>query len=150
MLRLLFLGSAATLLLLSACGSQSTTTKPSPTVDAGAWTTLISNDAGTLSSDFSAISTTSLDPSDPSAAEDAINTLAADVASFQNDLTTNPAPPQFKKSATTMQSALGDFSTGCQDADTGLAGGDAGPLGTALTLFDQGNALLSAATSELG
>jgi hypothetical protein len=110
---------------------------------------MVSTDATTLSTDLGAVATP-LGKSDIAGASAAINTLAADVSSFQNDLAVNPAPPQFTKSAATISTALVDYSTGCQAASNGLASLDAGQIATATTLFGQGNALIGDATAELG
>jgi hypothetical protein len=110
---------------------------------------MISKDAGTLSTNLTA-AMIPLATGDVAASITAVNTLAADVATFQNDLAVNPAPPQFAKAATTIATALTDYSTGCQDAETGMTSHDAGPIGTATMLFAQANALLAAALTELG
>lgn len=149
----IILGSFAATALLG-CGaaspsSQQSGPSASATVDAGAWRSIVSTDASKLSADFTGLSTP-LGNNDFAGASAAVNTLAADVSSFQNDLAVNPAPPQFTKSAATLSTALGDYSTACQDASSELASLDAGQIATATTLFGQGNALLNDATAEIG
>lgn len=161
MKKLLVIGAMAATALLAGCGATSgpstrteaptavSTPAPSPTVDSIAWASMISTDSTKLSTDLGAAST-ALGAGGLAAAETAVYTLAADVSAFQNDLTVNPAPPQFAKAAATILTALGDYSTGCQDFESGAANSDAGSIAAATTLFGQGNALLAAATSELG
>ncbi len=143
--------------LLAGCGATSggssnpntSAQSPAATVDASAFATMVSNDASTLSTDLSTASA-AMGADDLTSSATDLNTVAADVASFQNDLSVNPVPPQFKRSASTISTALGDYSTGCQDAENGIANMDAGSIATATTLFGQANALLTAAVSELG
>lgn len=144
-------GAALGLLLLVGCGTTApaTSSTTAPTADAAAWGSMVSADALKLSTDLSNASDV-LGTGDLVSSETSVNVLATDVASFQNDLEVNPAPPQFEKSAATLKTALEDYSTGCRDFEAGAADNDAGGIASATTLFEQANGLLNSAVSEIG
>lgn len=132
------------------CGAAASSSgAASPTPDVAAWTSMISKDASTISTDFTAV-LTPLQAEDISGAQTALTTMAGDVATFENDLSSDAAPAGFKTSAATLQTALSDYQMGIQDATGALAGGDASQLAVATTLFTEGNSLMQDALTQIG